>query len=399
MSVYEYTARDQNGSKFSGIYSDIDSVAKLRKELAKMGDTLLKAKRKKSEAGRRTKIAQGEIVAFAYKFAGMCSAGLSIVRSLETFEEQTENQSFKRILSDVRQSIEAGSTLKNAFEKHRNIFSDFFLGMLEAGESGGNISNTLEMSANYLEKRADLKHKLRSAFAYPAIVGIMCLVVVTFMVIFVVPVFSKLYRQMHVSLPWPTQVLINLSIVVRDWWWVLLLLITGGIFLFKVFSKSLNLKAKWDAFKLNMPIFAKLNRMVVVSRFIRTFAMLASAGVSFVRALDIASIVTANSKVSEIAVQLQQSIETGNSVASSLKNHDIFPPMIVQLASSGEESGALSEMLNKGVDFLDKDIDRAISSLVVKIEPVMTVIMGIIVGCILLAVYLPMFDYMAHVVK
>lgn len=397
MAVYEYTAQDADGNKFSGTYSDIDSVAALREELAKMGDTLLKAKHRKIRTGKRVKIRQAEVVAFAYKFAGMCSAGLPITRCLETVEEQTDNQAFKYVLSDVRESIEAGTTLKEAFEKYKNVFSDFFVGMLEAGESGGRLSDTLEMSANYMEKQADLKRKVKSAFAYPIVVGVMCIVIVATLIVFIIPVFSKLYQQLHVSLPGPTRTLVNLSVLVRSWWWLILLIIAGSVFLFRRFSKNPYLKTRWDVFKLNMPIFARLNRMVVVSRFMRTFAMLASAGISFIKALDVASAVANNSKISEITGQLQQSIKAGYSVAGSLRNYDIFPPIITQMVSSGEEVGALPEMLNKGIDFLDKDIDRTIKALLIKLEPAMTLIMGIIVGFILMGVYLPMFDYMSRI--
>jgi type IV pilus assembly protein PilC len=396
MAVYEYTARDENGNRFDGTYSNIGSVALLRKELDKTGDTLLKARRRKLQSVKRTRIKQNEIVTFAYKFAGMCSAGLSIIRCLETLEEQTDNQSFKQVLSDVTRSVSTGSTLKDAFEKHRKIFSDFFLGMVEAGESGGRLSQTLEMSAIYLEKRADLKRKLQSVFAYPLVVGIMSIIVVACLVVFVVPIFSKLYTQMHVSLPLPTQALVGVSTLAREWWWAVLVVVAGSILLWKALSENTYIKAGWDTFKLNLPVFAKLNRMVVVSHFIRTFAMMASAGVSLIKALDVADLVVHNSKISEIAGQLQKSIKAGNPVAASLKNHDIFTPMIVQLAASGEEAGTLSEMLNKGADFLDKDIDRAIKAILVKLEPVMTLIMGAIVGFILMGVYLPMFDYMAH---
>ncbi len=396
MAAYAYIAKDEAGNKFSGTYTDIDSVAGLRKELAKMGYALIKARRNKTTLQKHQKIKQTEVVTFTYEFGGMCSAGLSITRSLETLEQQAENNAFKYVLSDIRQSIETGSTLKDAFEKHRGIFSDFFLGMLEAGESGGNLSKTLEMSASYLEKQLELKQKVRSAFAYPVIVGIMSFVIVASLVIFVVPVFSKLYQQLHVPLPGPTQALIVLSDLVRHWWWVVLLVVAGVVLLFQRFSKDPHLKARWDAFKLNMPVFAKLNRMVAVSRFIRTFAMLVSAGVSLGKALDVASAVVHNSRVTEITGQLQQSIETGSSVADSLKKHSIFPPVIIQLAASGEEAGALSEMLNKGVDFLDKDIDRTVNALLVKLEPAMTIVMGALVGFLLMGVYLPMFDYMRH---
>ena len=396
MAVYEYIATDENGNKFSGIYDNIDSVAVLREELAKMGDKLLKAKRKKSKTLTRGRITQDEIVTFTYKLAEMCSAGLSIIKSLETLEKQTENHSFKYIISNVKQSVLTGSTLKEAFGKHRNIFSDFFLGMLEAGETGGRLAETLEASAIYLEKRTDFRRKVKSAFAYPIIVGIMCFAVITAIIIFIVPVFSKMYRRMHVPLPGPTQALINLSTLVKDRWWVILLIVIVAASLLKLFWKNKHLKTRWDAFKLSMPVMAKFNRMVIASGYIRTFAMLTSAGVSLVKAMDVASAVVNNAKVTEITGRLKQSIQAGNTVANSFKSCNIFPPIIIQLATSGEEAGTLSEMLNKGADFLDRDIDRMLKGLLVKIEPALTLIMGIIVGFMLMSVYLPMFDYMAQ---
>lgn len=396
MSTYEYTARNEKGEKVAGIYGDVDSISTLRDELVKLGYILVKARRKKDITKHRGKVKQGEVVTFAYKLAGMCSAGLSISRCLEATEEQTESDAFRYILADIRERIQTGSTLKDAFEKYRNIFSDFFLGMVETGETGGSLSKTLELSASYLENQAEIKHKVRSAFVYPIFVGVVCLFVVAYLVMFVVPVFSKLYRQMHATLPGPTQVLILLSNVTRDFWWAVLLVTAGFVLLFRYLSKKPYLKARWDVFKLNMPVFGKLNRMIAVSQFTRTFAMLASTGVTFVKALGVASRVAHNSRISEIADQLKQSIEAGNPVGSSLKEHDIFPPMLTQLAITGEEAGVLPDMLNKGVDLIDKDIDRTIKALLVKLEPTMTLIMGLIVLFILMGVYLPMFDYMSH---
>ncbi len=397
MAIYEYTARDVDGNRFTGTYNGVESVAVLRQELAKMGNTLLKTRRSKPQAQKRQKIKQDEVVTFVYKLAGMCSAGLPITKSLETVEQQAENQTFKHILSDIRQSIETGSSLKNAFEKYNNVFSNFFIGMLEAGESGGRLAETLEISAAYMEKQLDLKRKVKSAFAYPIVVGVMCIAIVSTLVIFIIPVFSKLYQQLHMALPGPTQVLVSISEIARQYWWLVLLFIAAAIFLSRRLSKNPHLKARWDLFKLNMPVFAKLNRMVVVSRFMRTFAMLASAGIAFVKALDIASVVANNSKIYEIADQLQQAIEEGSPLADSLRKHKIFPPIITQMVASGEEAGKLPEMLNKGLDFLDKDIDRTVKALLVKLEPAMTLIMGLIVGFILMGVYLPMFDYMGRV--
>ena len=396
MAVYDYTAKDENGETLVGTYDDIDNVALLRQELEKMGYVLVKAHRQKNATPRRRRIKQSEVVTFIYKFAEMYSAGLSITRSLEVLEEQSNNPAFGCIVADVRQSIEDGSSLEKAFGNHRNIFSDFFCGMLEAGESGGKLSEALEMSATYLEKQMDMKRRVKSAFAYPVVVGIVCVVVVACLMAFVVPIFSKLYKQLHVQLPGPTQALVSLSFLLRNYWWAIPFVLAGAAAALWWLLRNPAIRAKWDVFKLNMPVLGKVNRMVVISHFTRTFGMLTSVGVSPIRALDVASEVAHNHKLTEIAKELQSTIEKGSSVGESLKNHDIFPPMIVQLALSGEEVGQVAQMLNKGADFLDKDIDRTVNALIVKLEPALTVIMGTIVGFILMAVYLPMFDYMRY---
>ncbi|OHB59960.1 MAG: hypothetical protein A2167_06560 [Planctomycetes bacterium RBG_13_46_10] len=396
MAVYEYTAKDQSGSKFTGVSSDVNSVAVLREELDKMGYVLVKARKNGADGKKHKSIKPSEIVTFTYKFSGMYSAGLTIIKCLETLEEQTENGTFRDMLTDIRQSVETGSSLKKAFEKYKDVFSDFFLGMIEAGESGGKLAEVLEMSAGYLDKQAELKRKVKSAFVYPIVVGIVCIVVVAFLLIFIVPMFSKLYQKLHVQLPGPTQMLVSLSNLIRYWWWMLLIIGVALIVFLRKLQKKRYFKTKWDYFKLKIPVFAKLNRMVLVSHFTRTFAMLISVGVSLIEALQVASRVANNYKITEISEELQDSVQAGNPVGKSLKKYDIFPPMITQLAISGEEIGQLPEMLKKGADFLDKDIERMISSLLVKIEPALTVIMGSIVGFILMGVYLPMLDYMRH---
>jgi type IV pilus assembly protein PilC len=396
MTVYDYTAKDKNGEKLNGTYDDVDSVAQLRQELDKMGYVLLKARRHKNTTTKRGKIKQSEIVTFIYKFAEMYSAGLSITRSLEVLEEQSNNPAFGSIITEIRQNIENGSSLEKAFGQHRNIFSDFFCGMLEAGESGGKLTESLEMSAEYLEKRMDMRRRIRSAFTYPAVVCVVCIGVVACLIAFIVPIFSKLYKQLHVQLPGPTQALLILSSLLRGYWWAIPFIAAAVAVALWWMLRNPTIRAKWDIFKLKMPVLGNVNRMVVVSHFMRTYGMLTSVGISPIRALDVASDVAHNHKVTGITQELQDSIEKGVSVGESLKKHDIFPPIIVQLALSGEEVGQVSQMLNKGADFLDKDINRVVDSLIVKLEPALTVVMGTIVGIILMAVYLPMFDYMQH---
>lgn len=396
MAVFEYKARDEGGNVFTGVYHDVNSLSELRGELERLGYALVKARRRRTPRGRKGKIKAAEIVSFAHRFAGMCSAGLSIARCLQVLEEQTENLPFKNRIADIRQRVETGSSLKDAFGKHGDVFSDFFLGMLEAGESGGKLSATLEMAAVYLEKQNDLRRQVRASFAYPIIVGIMCVLIVFYLIAFVIPVFSKVYQQLHVELPIPTLLLLEISTLVRRWWLFMLLGGFGCVHLGRKLFKGPKCQARWHAYKLRMPVLGKLNQMLVVSRFIRTFSMLASAGVSYPDSLEIANVVANNHTVSGIGSDLQERIEAGSAMAEAMSRYELFPPMIIQLAAAGEEAGIMPEMLGKGVDFLDKDINRTLNALLVKLEPALTVIMGIIIGFILLGVYLPMFDYMSH---
>lgn len=396
MATYDYTAKDGVGNTVTGAYDDIKSVALLRQELEKTGYALVKARQRKDQKKKSGKVKRPEVVTFIYKFSEMYSAGLSITRSLEVLEEQSESPAFAQIIGDIKHDIENGQSLETAFGKYRHVFSDFFAGMIEAGESGGTLSETLEMSAVYLEKQMDMRRKVKAALTYPIVVGGVCFVVVGCLIAFVVPIFSKLYKQLHVPLPGPTHALVILSALLRGYWWAIPFVVVGSAALFWRLSKNPAVRARWDEFKLTMPVLGKVNRMVVTSHFTRTFGMLTSVGVSPIRALDVAAAVAHNQKITAVAKELQEDIEKGVGIGASLRNHDIFPPMIVQLAISGEEVGQAPQMLNKGADFLDKDIDRTLNALVVKMEPAMTVIMGSIVGFILMSVYLPMFDYMQH---
>lgn len=396
MAAYEYTARDESGHIFSGLYDDISSIGSLRNELDKIGYHLLRAKRKKKFDPRSIKIKQADVTAFAFKFAGMCTAGLPIILCLDTLEKQTENLSLKYVISEIKKNVEIGLSLTDSFSRYRDIFSDFFLGMIEAGEASGKLAESLEISAKYLEKQADLKNRLKNAFIYPVTVLIMCMLVITALMIFVVPIFSKVYRQLGAALPAPTQVLIILSIVLRRFWPVLGAVALGIPPLYRYLSKKPSIKTKWDYLKFKLPLVGNLNSIIAASNFVRTFAMLIMTGVPIVKALQVAGLVANNERIAHISADLQKSIQTGLSLAESLESHDIFPPLIIQLTDSGEQAGQLGQMLNKGADFLDKDIDRTINSLMTKLEPMLTVGMGLVIGLILLAVYMPMFEYMSH---
>ncbi|MEN6337328.1 MAG: type II secretion system F family protein [Phycisphaerales bacterium] len=396
MAVYEYTARDAAGNEVSSVYTNVESVRTLRRELVKLGYELIRARRRRGAVARtRGRIRQRDVASFAYKFGGMYSAGLSITSCLEILEQQTDNPAFQSVLADVRRRVESGSSLKAAFEEHRGVFSDFFLGMIDAGESAGKLTESLDASARYLEKRMELHEKTRAAFIYPMVVGVVCSLVVLSLLMFVVPMFSQLYRRLHVDLPGPTQALVTISGVLRTQWWLLAPCAAGAVLGIRRLLKRPAVRLRWDRFKMRLPLIGRLSRLVLVSQFIRTFGMLISVGVPIIEALESAGQVARNEEMTRITADLMQSIRTGHPVAKSLQAHEIFPPMVIQLAASGEEAGILPEMLVKAADLLDRDADRLAASLLVKLEPALTILMGIAIGLILMGVYLPMFDYMA----
>ena len=396
MPTYRYTARDAVGNEVSSLYTGVENVAALRRELGKLGYALLRARRQRVVAPPRRRIRPREVASFVYQFGGMYAAGLSIANCLQTLEQQTDNTAFRAVIADVRRRVEAGASLKNPFEPHRSIFSDFFIGMIDAGESSGRLSSALDASARYLEKRLELRQKTRAAFVYPLVVGLVCSLVVACLLIFVVPVFSQLYRKMHVELPGPTRILVMLSVILRHWWWLLLPLAAGIVLGVRRLVARPSVQIRWDRLKIRVPLFGPLHRHILVSQFVRTLGMLISVGVPIVEALGTAGRVARNEEVLRLTADLQQAVRAGRPIAGSLRAHEIFPPMVIQLAASGEEAGVLAPMLAKAADLLDKDADRLAASLLVKLEPALTVLMGLVIGLILMGVYLPMFDYMAH---
>jgi len=395
MAAYRYTARDAAGSELAGTYTQVASVAALREELKKVGYVLIRAERQRDTATSFGSIRPRDVVTFTCKFASMYTAGLPVLRCLETLEEQTTKRGMNRTLADVRRRVETGSSLKRAFEPHRKVFSDFFLGMVEAGESAGKLSQSLELSARCLEKRLDLQEKTRAAFVYPLVVGFVCCIIVTCLLIFVVPTFSQLYTRLHVDIPAPTRALLTLSFVLRHWWWALLVAVAGVPLALRQLVKHPRAKICWHRLRSRLPLVGPLCSLVSVSQFVRTLGMLVSVGVPIIDALAVASNVASNEEIACVTEDLQKATRAGRPVAESLGAHGVFPPMVVQLVASGEEAGILPEMLVKSADLLDKDIDRITNALLVKLEPALTVVMGLVVGLILMGVYLPMFDYMA----
>jgi type IV pilus assembly protein PilC len=324
----------------------------------------------------------------------MINAGLSLVRALDILAEQTEDKLLKAAITEVKKDVEGGKSLSAALSKHRHIFSDLYISMVKAGEIGGMLDEVLDRLANFMEKDFQLKKKVQSAMTYPAMILVLAIGIVIFLVTYILPTFVNLFKEMEVNLPLLTQVLItvvealkNPVIVVG----LIVLLIFGGIGLSVYYQTPVGRK-QIDLIKLNIPVFGLLNKKVAVSRFARTLGTLLSSGVSLMASLEIVSQVSGNAVIASAIDSVRSRLREGENLSGPLSETGIFPPMVTQMIAVGEETGNLDTMLNKIADFYDTEVEYTLSSLTSLIEPIMIVGMGGIVGFIVLAVFMPLYQ-------
>ena len=395
MHTYTYVARDDAGNVFTGTIEG-PSKETVRENLRKMQyhPTHI-AEDRSSLLGRwRSGVRRSDLSFFARQLATMYHAGFSLAKALAVIEEETERAGLREIVGGLREQIEGGSSLREALGRYPKVFSEFFVSMVEAGEAGGALDVVLERLTDHLEKQAELRHKVVSAFIYPVLVIVLGCIVTAFLVTVVVPVFAMAYAKMRAGarLPAPTLALIAISNFARSYGWAVL---AGLAALGLAWPKVRRVRAverALDATKMNAPLFGPLNRKVAVSRFVRTLAVMSGNGVPLLQSLRVAERVGRSRPVSAAAEAIQASVTAGGSVSEPMRSHPVFPPMVVHMAATGEASGTMPELLEKTADYLDRDIDRVIKRLIVLLEPLVTVGLAVGVGFILLALYLPMFD-------
>lgn len=345
------------------------------------------------------KVSIDDIVVFTERFSAMISAGLPIIRCLDTLAEQTENPALKKVIREICLDIEGGETLSGSLTRHPRVFSNFYVNMVKAGEAGGFLDEVLQKVAEYLDKEQTLRRNIKKAFAYPIIVLCAAAIVVSFLVIFIVPIFAKVYTKMGIALPIPTILLVQVSRIVAHYWWAILAAIGLAIFGYRGVYATKKGRLTIDRFKLDFPVFGALNRKVAISRFIRTFGSLFASGVAIMEALSVVKEITGNKVIAGVIDDVQNSVMQGRKIAEPLSEEKLFPPMVVQMVAAGEEAGAMDVMLKRSADFLDRDIDYTVDKLVARLEPLLTVFLAVIVGFIAMAIYLPMFDLIAGVAK
>jgi type IV pilus assembly protein PilC len=339
----------------------------------------------------RRSVSTKEMAVFTRQFATMIDAGLPLVQCLDTISKQAENKYLKEVLTHVMQDVESGSTLSDAMSKHRKVFSNLYTNMVEAGETGGALDDILERLAVHIEKADALKRKVKGAMTYPLVVLGVALAAAVFMLVFIIPTFARMFSDFGAALPLPTRIVLAVSYVLRTFWWALGGAIAGTVILVKRFYRTTAGKYKIDGFLLKSPIFGPLLRKTAVARFTRTLGTLISSGVPILTGLEITAETAGNSVVRKAVLATKAGIKEGDTIAKPLRTTGVFPPMVVQMVAVGEETGSLDEMLSKIADFYESEVDTAVDSLTSILEPAMIVLMGVLVGGMVVAMYLPMF--------
>jgi len=326
------------------------------------------------------------------QLATMIDAGLPIVQCLEILGEQSENKLLRTTITSIRRDVEGGCTLADALRKHPKIFDDLYVNMVEAGEAGGILNTILNRIALFIEKASRLKKKVKGAMIYPVAIVLVAIVVVAVLMIFVIPVFAELYGSMGQALPAPTQICINISNFFVAYWWLMLLAAIGVVTAIKLYYKTPQGHMKIDALLLRMPVIGDLLRKVAVARFSQNMALLLSSGVPILDGLAITGKTAGNKVVEKAIMESRLSISKGNTVAEPLRESKIFPPLVCQMVAVGESTGGLDGMLRKVAELYEEEVDDAVNNLTAMMEPAIMVVLGVILGGLVVAMYLPIFQ-------
>jgi type IV pilus assembly protein PilC len=333
-----------------------------------------------------------DLAVFARQFATMTSSGMSLLRSLAILEEQTPGAALKRAVSEMRADVASGISLSSAMAKHDKVFPRLMVAMIRAGETGGMIDRALEQIADSLEKDTALRGKIKSALTYPAIVLSFTFVLIAAVLIFIVPIFEQMFKNLGGKLPAITQFLVTTS---HNMWWIGPLVLgtsIGGSVWFKRKQRaSESFRVSVDRVKLRLPVFGSLFRKLAISRFSRNLGLLLNVGVPVMQALAVVGETTGNEVINAAMKDVSSAVRDGQPMSSALRNHKVFPEMVTQMIEVGEESGQISQMLDKVADFYDREVDSAAESLTASIEPIMVLVMGAVVGGMVICLYLPMF--------
>jgi type IV pilus assembly protein PilC len=390
MPTYEYTARTLSGETQSGTL-ELPSLEDVRQHLRRNNLRIVRV-REQAKRKRARRVPTRDIVIFTRQFATMINSGLPLVQSLDILAQQTENKALAEVTRQVVYDVESGNTLADALDKHRNAFSPLFVNMVAAGEAGGILDTILLRLATFLEKNDAIIRKVKGALVYPAVILSVAVVAVVVLLVFVIPTFQQMFASVNLELPLPTRIVIGLSNLLQGWWWAMILGAAATAFGIRAYYQTETGRLNIDRFLLKFPVLGDLLRKSAISRFTRTLGTLLSSGVAILDGLEITARTAGNRVIHDAVMESRGSIAGGETIAGPLEQSGVFPPMVTSMIAVGEATGGLDEMLSKIADFYDDEVDAAVSTLLSLMEPVMIVVLGVVVGGMIVAMYLPIFD-------
>jgi type IV pilus assembly protein PilC len=333
-----------------------------------------------------------DVSVFTRQFATMISAGLPLVQCLQALGQQAERKAFQDVIARIAGDVEGGATLSEAMARHPRVFDELYVNLVHVGEIGGVLDSMLARLAVYMEKSDALKHRVRTAMVYPILVISVAIGVVAFLLVFIIPIFTKFYDQAGVPLPPPTQFVVSMSRFLVGYWWGVIGAAVGGFLAFRAWYRTDQGRVTVDRFVLRAPIFGVLIRKIAVARFTRTLSALISGGVPILDALRITAKTAGNRIVENAVMDARERVTAGQTLAEPLRQSRVFPAMVVQMISVGEQTGSLDNMLSKVADYYEDEVDVAVSGLTALLEPIMIVFLGVVVGGIVISMYLPIFQ-------
>jgi type IV pilus assembly protein PilC len=394
MAKFVYSARPATGGEIQSGELEVKSKDEVLAYLHKQ--KMIPVSVREKEAGFNIQFGTGittrDIVIFIRQFATMINSGLPLVQSLDILAEQTENQNLRKVIQEVLYDVESGHTLADAMGKHPKVYTELYVNMVAAGEAGGILDTILLRLATFLEKNDALVRKIKGAMIYPAVIFSVAGLCVVILLLFVIPTFQSMFASAGIPLPLPTQIVIGMSAFLQGYWWACGIGVVAGWFSIKSIYATNGGKLFFDKIMLNMPILGDLQRKAAVARFTRTLGTLVSSGVSILEGLEITAKTAGNRVIHDAVMGSRASIAGGETIAGPLKESGVFPPMVVQMINVGEQTGGLDEMLTKIADFYDEEVDAAVEALLAAMEPIMIVVLGVVVGGMIVAMYLPIFD-------
>ena len=387
--VFEWEGKDKNGKVVRGELRS-GGEAMVSASLRRQGIMVTRVKKRRTSGGRAIK--QKDIAIFTRQLSTMMRAGVPLLQSFDIVARGSTNPKMTKLLTDIREDVETGTSLSAAFRKHPLYFDALYCNLVEAGEAGGILEALLDRLATYQEKTMAIKNKIKSALVYPIAVLIVAFVVLSVIMIFVIPAFEDVFKSFGADLPAPTLLVIAMSKFFVSYWWAIFgFLFGGGYFFMQSWKRSVKMQKVMDRLMLRIPVFGDLVNKSSVARWTRTLSTMFAAGVPLVEALDSVGGASGNAVFAEATEQIQRDVTTGSGLSTSMQATGVFPTMVLQMCAIGEESGALDQMLGKAAEFYEDEVDEAVKGLSSLMEPFIIVILGVLIGGIVVSMYLPIF--------